>query len=112
MAAFVAHAARQCRVMAKLDTKFQTDLARASTLPSTFYLDPAILALEKDRIFYRTWQLVAPMSELARAGDFKPASIIDEPILLTHAQDGKLRGFSNVSRHRPAQFVTTRANPK
>src|SRR5258708_40293893 len=96
MAAFVAHAARQCPLMAKLDSKFQTDLARASTLPSTSYLDPTILEREKDRIFYRTWQLVAHMSELARAGDFKPATILHEPSLLTHAQDGKLRGFYNV----------------
>src|SRR4029077_11091203 len=43
MAAFVAHAARQCRVMARLDARLPTDLARASTLPSTAYLDPAIL---------------------------------------------------------------------
>src|SRR3982074_1434425 len=52
--------------------KLQTDVARASTLPSTAYLDPAVLELEKDRIFARTWQLVAHMSELARVGDFKP----------------------------------------
>src|SRR5487761_849033 len=112
MAAFVAHTARQCRVMAKLDTKSQTDVARASTLPSSSYLDPTILEREKERIFYRTWQLVAHMSELARPGDFKPVSIIDEPILLTHAQDGKLRGFYNVCRHRAAQVVTTRGNRK
>src|ERR1700682_6801141 len=92
--------------------KLETDVARASTLPSNVYLDPAILEQEKDRIFYRTWQLVAHMSELARAGDFKPGTILDEPILLTHAQDGKLRGFYNVCRHRAAQVVTTRGNRK
>src|SRR5258708_13708205 len=54
MAAFVAHAARQCPLMAKLDSKFQTDLAKASTLPSTSYPDPTILDLETDQIFYRT----------------------------------------------------------
>src|SRR6202163_2348252 len=112
MAAFAAHAARQCPAMVKLNTKVETDLAKASTLPSTAYLDPAILEHEKDRIFYCTWQLVAHMSELARVGDFKPASILDEPILLTHAQDGKLRGFYNVCRHRAAQVVTTRGNRK
>ncbi len=30
------------------------DLARASTLPSRYYLDPAILELEKERIFGAT----------------------------------------------------------
>src|SRR5260370_5958304 len=97
IAAFVAHAARQCRLMAKLDAKFRTDLARASTLPSTSYLDPTILEREKDRIFYRTWQLVAHMSQLARVGDFKPASSLDEPLRSPHAHDRYVRGFSNVS---------------
>jgi len=50
------------------------------------------------------------MNELARVGDFKPATILDEPILLTHAQDGKLRGFYNVCRHRAALVATTRGN--
>src|SRR5258708_23210257 len=112
IAAFVAHAARQCRLMAKLDAKFRTDLARASTLPSTSYLDPTILEREKDRIFYRTWQLVAHMSELARVGDFKPASILDDPILSTHPHAGKFRTFYNLCRHPPPHFRTTRGNRK
>src|SRR5580700_4696214 len=98
--------------MAKLNTKLERDVARASTLPSTAYREPAILEREKDRIFYRTWQLVAHMSELARVGDFKPATILDEPVLLTHAEDGKLRGFYNVCRHRAALVGTTRGNRK
>jgi phenylpropionate dioxygenase-like ring-hydroxylating dioxygenase large terminal subunit len=33
-------------------------LESAETLASRFYTDPAMLALEKERIFRRTWQLV------------------------------------------------------
>src|SRR5712691_6894519 len=92
--------------------KVETDVARAHTLPSSMYTNPAILEQEKERIFSRTWQLVAHSSELARVGDFKPVTILDEPILITHAQDGRLRGFYNVCRHRAAQVVTTRGNRK
>ncbi len=87
-------------------------VARAHTLPSRMYLDPVVLDQEKERIFSRTWQLVAHSSELARHGDFKPTTILDEPILLTHPEDGRLRGFYNVCRHRAAQVVTTRGNRK
>ena len=87
-------------------------LARSYTLPSTAYLDAAVLEHERERIFGRTWQLVAHAGELARVGDFKPTNILDEPILLTHAPDGRLRGFYNVCRHRAAQVVTTRGNRK
>ena len=92
--------------------KVEDEVARASTLPSRMYIDKSVLEAEVEKIFARTWQLVAHRSELARPGDFKPATILDEPILLTHAQDGRLRAFYNVCRHRAAQVVTTRGNRK
>ncbi len=92
--------------------RIDPDLARARTLPSSAYVDKAVLQLEKERIFSRTWQLVAHASELSRVGDFKPTTIIDEPILLTHPPEGDLRGFYNVCRHRAAQVVATRGNRK
>ncbi len=90
----------------------QPPLARASTLPSHLYLDPAVLEREKERIFGRTWQLVARGDELARVGDFVPATIIDEPIVITRGLDGKLRGFYNVCRHRAGQVALSRGNRK
>src|SRR5213593_3277173 len=86
------------------------DLARAFTLPASAYLDEATFAKERDLIFGRSWQLVARADELARVGDLKPATILDEPILITHGLDGKLRGFYNVCRHRAAQVVLSKGN--
>lgn len=87
-------------------------LARASTLPSRYYLDPEVLDLEKERVFGRTWQLVARADELQRVGDFVPVSVLDEPIVITHGLDGQLRGFYNVCRHRAGQVALTRGNRK
>lgn len=87
-------------------------LARAATLPSRYYLDPDRLDEEKERIFYRTWQLVARGEDLTRIGDFVPASIADEPIVITHGLDGELRGFYNVCRHRAGQVALARGNRK
>src|SRR5256885_11624018 len=84
------------------------DLACAFTLPASAYVDPSIYARERDRIFARTWQLVARADELSRVGDLKPATILDEPILITRGLDGKLRGFYNVCRHRAAQVVVAK----
>jgi choline monooxygenase len=88
------------------------ELPRASTLPSRYYLDPGVLELENERIFGRTWQLVARADELARIGDFVPATIVDEPIVITHGVDGQLRAFYNVCRHRAGQVALTRGNRK
>jgi choline monooxygenase len=85
-------------------------LARASTLPSRHYLDPAYLELERERIFGSTWQLVARTDELRRVGDFVPVTVLDEPLVVTHAPDGELRAFYNVCRHRAGQVALNRGN--
>ena len=87
-----------------------TPLARASTLPSRLYLEPAVLDLERERIFGRTWQLVAHWSDLARPGDFVPVTVLDEPVVLVHGTDGVLRAFYNVCRHRAGQVALARGN--
>jgi len=86
------------------------DVARAFTLPASAYIDRSVHDRERDRIFARTWQLVARADELSRVGDLKPATILDEPILITRGLDGGLRGFYNVCRHRAAQVVLSKGN--
>jgi len=88
------------------------DLPRAATLPAAYYLDPAMYEREKTEIFGRTWQLVARIDDLARPGDFVPATILDEPIVITHGTDGLLRGFYNVCRHRAGQVALSKGNRK
>ena len=64
-----------------------TPLSRAATLPSRYYVDAEILEAEKERIFGRTWQLVARTDELP-AGDFVPVTVLDEPVVITHGLEG------------------------
>jgi choline monooxygenase len=70
------------------------------------------LEAEKERVFGRTWQLVARTDELQRIGDFVPATVLDEPVVITHGLDGELRAFYNVCRHRAGQVALTRGNRK
>ena len=94
-----------------------------STLPTTPLeprRDPAVALLpgrrhpraEKERVFGRTWQLVARTDELQRVGDFVPVTVLDEPIVITHGLEGELRAFYNVCRHRAGQVALTRGNRK
>jgi choline monooxygenase len=87
-------------------------LARAATLPSSYYLDASVHEREREAIFGRTWQLVARLDDLARPGDFVPATILDEPIVIAHGLDGELRGFYNVCRHRAGQVALSKGNRK
>ena len=86
----------------------------AHTLASKFYTDPAILEVEKSHIFRRTWQLVGTLDQpcgegrnasgaprtIADPESFFTADVIGEPVVIVRDQQGVLRAFSNVCRHR------------
>jgi choline monooxygenase len=82
--------------------KIQVDekLARATTIPSWCYTDPATFTTEREKIFARTWQLVGPEDRVASAGSYFTAEVAGEPILVVRGADEKLRALSNVCRHR------------
>lgn len=80
--------------------QFEPNLARASTLPSRWYSDPAVLDAEQRAIFARTWQLVGRAEQVAEPGGYFTAQIANEPLLIVRGSDGELRALSNVCRHR------------
>ncbi|HVF90342.1 MAG TPA: SRPBCC family protein [Blastocatellia bacterium] len=82
------------------DFSFEGRLERASTLPSEWYTDPALLEREKEKVFSRTWQLVGRTEQVSAPGDYFTATIGDEPIIVARGADERLRAFSNVCRHR------------
>ncbi len=80
--------------------RFESDLARASTIPSAWYFDPAILQQENERIFARSWQLVGRADQVAMPGNYFTAEVAGEPLLVVRDREGELRALSNVCRHR------------
>lgn len=86
-------------------------LESAETLASRYYTDPAVLTLEKERIFRRTWQLVGTLSQpcgeangvkrtVADRGAYFTVDVVGEPVVVVRDSDRTLRAFSNVCRHR------------
>lgn len=91
---------------------FQPDLARASTPPASWYTDPAMLVVEKDKIFRCTWQYAAPLDVLRFPGNYVATEIVGIPIVLTRDQQGTLRAFYNVCRHRAGRVAKGAGNRK
>ena len=81
-------------------------LSQASTIPSSWYIDPRIAELERWNVFSKTWQLVARTSQLQEAGDFVATRVAAEPVVVVRGADGALRAFFNVCRHHAAAVVT------
>jgi len=94
------------------DFQSTNDLSRATTLPSRWYLDPAFLELEKQKIFWRTWQAIGRTEFAQRAGDYFTCDLLGEPLVATRSSDGILRTLSNVCRHRAGPVASGRGNRK
>ena len=73
-------------------------------LDPDLYVDPAALAREQDAIFARSWQLAGHVSDLAGPGRFLTAQVGRESVLVVRGEDGALRAFRNVCRHRAARL--------
>jgi choline monooxygenase len=75
-------------------------LARAATPPAGWYSDPRFYALERERLFFRTWQAVGHVFQVERPGGYFTVDLAGEPIVVVRGEDGALRAFYNVCRHR------------
>ncbi len=90
----------------------------APELPETHYLDnriftdEGIFAEEMRRIFAKTWLFVCHEGEIADTGDFRTTSAGGKPIVVVRDDDGTVRAFYNVCRHRSLKLVSKPHNCK
>ena len=82
------------------------DTARARGLPNAAFTDPEFHALEKARLFTRTWVFAAPASTVPETGDILPVEVAGHPVILVRGRDARVRVFHNVCPHRGSRLVT------
>jgi choline monooxygenase len=80
-------------------------LEQARTIPSLWYSDPEVYAAECRAVFGGTWQAVGRADQVAEPGQFLTADVAGEPVVVVRGDDGVLRAFANVCRHRAACVV-------
>jgi Rieske 2Fe-2S family protein len=80
--------------------------AVARALDPRFYLDESILRRELGTIFSRTWQYAGHVGDLPEPGSYVTATAGDQPVLVLRGDDGEIRAFRNVCRHRGSQLLT------
>ncbi|MGH2987766.1 MAG: aromatic ring-hydroxylating oxygenase subunit alpha [Solirubrobacterales bacterium] len=87
-----------------------SDEQRTTSVPHAldprFYLDPSILERELETIFARTWQYAGHVGDLPEPGSYLTATAGDQPVLVLRGDDGEIRAFRNVCRHRGSQLLT------
>lgn len=72
----------------------------AYLLPPEAYHSRASHEREQRELFGRTWNLVAYGTDLSGPGDWVTAQIGHDPIILVRDEEGEIRGYLNMCRHR------------
>jgi carnitine monooxygenase subunit len=75
------------------------------SLPAWTYSDPEFARVERDRVFRPSWQIVCHVSDIPGPGDWHSLDYIGESVIVVRGQDGVLRAFTNVCRHRGSRLV-------
>ena len=85
--------------------KAPTDPLDGRSLPAWTYSDPEFFALERERVFASSWQIVCHASDVPNVGDWHTLDYLGESVIVVRGSDDKLRAFTNVCRHRGSRLV-------
>jgi len=75
------------------------------SLPGWTYHDREYFAVETDRVLRPAWQPVCHTSDIAAAGSWHALQFLGENIIVIRGEDGKVRAFANVCRHRGSRLL-------
>jgi len=75
------------------------------SLPGWLYFDPEFLEAEKRAFLRAAPQVVCHESEIADPGEWRKLDYLGESIIVIRGDDGEVRAFANVCRHRGSRLV-------
>jgi len=75
------------------------------SLPGWLYFDPEFFEAEKKAFLRAAPQIVCHESEIAEPGEWRTLEYLGESVVVIRGDDGEVRAFSNVCRHRGSRIV-------
>jgi phenylpropionate dioxygenase-like ring-hydroxylating dioxygenase large terminal subunit len=82
-----------------------TDPLDGMSLPGWLYFDPEFFEAEKKTFLRAVPQVVCHESEIPQPGEWRAFEYLGESVIVIRGDDGKVRAFSNVCRHRGSRLV-------
>ena len=73
-------------------------------IPTARYTSAEFQALEVERMWKRTWQMACRVEDVAEPGAWVRYDIADQSYVVVRGDDGEIRAFANVCRHRGNQL--------
>ena len=81
------------------------DPASRKGLPAWTYNSDELTQLEMEQLFLRSWRFVGHVSDIPNSGDYQCFEMAHERAVVVRDQDGQVRAFHNVCRHRASRVV-------
>ena len=93
-----------------MDRIFSDDRTRQNDwdrrgLPGWTYHNAALLELEKDEVILNHWQIAGHVNDVPDPGDYFTVDICNERALIVRGDDGEVRAFHNLCRHRGSRLA-------
>ncbi len=92
---------------ARIKSGFDVDPAKSFSLQAEAYTNPLWYRRDRDAILARSWQWVCHVEKLKDPGAFVSTQIAGSPIAAVRDNDGKLRAFYNVCKHRGHELLAS-----
>ena len=89
---------------------FDPDPARSKSLQSRAYTDANWFDTDLKSIIAKSWQWVCHVEKTREPGSFVTADIAGNPIAVVRGNDGALRAFYNVCKHRAHELLSGEGN--
>ena len=92
------------RALTHLNNRTTDQASSTMELPATAYIDPERYQREVDRVFRHLPLALAFSIELPGPKTYLAMTVVGVPVLMVRAEDGVVRAFLNICRHRGAQL--------
>jgi phthalate 3,4-dioxygenase subunit alpha len=86
-----------------VDVSFISREIEQGMIPASIYSDEEIFALERERVFGRSWMFLAHESEIPDPGDYVVRRIVDDSFIVVRDEGGIVRVLLNMCLHRGMQ---------
>ncbi|MEB3882243.1 Rieske 2Fe-2S domain-containing protein [Lyngbya sp. CCY1209] len=93
------------RELKTLTENFNSDPKCSYSLPARAYIKPDFLQIEREAIFYNSWQYVCHVERLRHPGDYIAIDIQGRPVVAVRDRAGLLRAFYNEGSHYIAGYA-------
>jgi phenylpropionate dioxygenase-like ring-hydroxylating dioxygenase large terminal subunit len=93
------------RLLANVDAEHGDEAPDMLLVPTDAYTDPERYQRELEHVFLRSPLLVALSCDVIKPGDYSALTIAGRPLLVVRGDDGQVRTFLNICRHRGAKVT-------